>query len=213
MDELKRWLEGLNLGQYAQSFAANDVDFDVLPDLSEVELERMGVSLGDRKRLRRAIAALAPTESASPGSPPAEHVPERRQVTVMFCDLVGSTEMSTLLDAEDLRKALRAYQHLCAEVIDRFGGFICTIPRRRHPRLFRISLKRRARGGKRGSRRPRSAYVGPASSGESGCKIGDEDRHSIRPDRNRRPDRSRPGSANCGHRQDSQSRGAYQRTR
>jgi class 3 adenylate cyclase/predicted ATPase/ABC-type transport system involved in cytochrome c biogenesis ATPase subunit len=133
MDEMKRWLEGLSLGQYAQSFAANDVDFDVLPDLTEAELERLGVSLGHRKRLRRFIAAGAPRVGKLPPSlaaplvamrPATEPQPEKRQVTVMFCDLVGSTEMSARLDAEDLRHALRTYQRVCAEVIRSFEGFI-----------------------------------------------------------------------------------------
>ena len=66
MVDLKSWLEELGMGQYAQSFAANDIDFDVLPDLTEAELERLGVSLGHRKRLRRAITALTSTASRIP---------------------------------------------------------------------------------------------------------------------------------------------------
>jgi class 3 adenylate cyclase len=124
-------LEGLSLGRYAQSFADNDIDFDVLPDLTEADLERLGLSLGDRKRVLRAVdrapgtgqsapstvAPLTPTPSA------VETQPERRQVTVMFCDLVGSTEISIRLDPEDWRRALRAYQGVCAELIKRFDGF------------------------------------------------------------------------------------------
>jgi class 3 adenylate cyclase/predicted ATPase len=134
MVDLKHWLEELSLGQYAHSFAENDIDFDVLPDLTERDLERLGLSLGHRKRLLHAIAALERSKvgQSSPSMPapipaamPAvESGAERRHITVMFCDLVGSTEMSARLDPEDLRDTFRTYQQACAEVIDRFGGFI-----------------------------------------------------------------------------------------
>jgi class 3 adenylate cyclase/tetratricopeptide (TPR) repeat protein len=126
MVDLKSWLEELGMGQYAQSFAANDIDFDVLPDLTEAELERLGVSLGHRKRLRRAITALTSTANKNPAAatPTQELQAERRQVTVMFCDLVGSTEMSTRLDPEELRDMVRAYQQICTEAIGRFEGFV-----------------------------------------------------------------------------------------
>jgi class 3 adenylate cyclase/tetratricopeptide (TPR) repeat protein len=126
MVDLKSWLEELGMGQYAQSFVANDIDFDVLPDLTEAELERLGVSLGHRKRLRRAITALTSTASKnSPATTPAQELQaERRQVTVMFCDLVGSTELSSRLDPEELRDTVRAYQQACTEAIGRFEGFV-----------------------------------------------------------------------------------------
>ena len=130
MIELKTWLEELSLGKYAQAFLANEVDFDVLPDLTELDLEHLGVSLGDRKRLLRAITALSPSLLHAealrhlPASTPRAAQGERRQVTVMFCDLVGSTEMSARLDPEDLRQVLRAYQRVCAETIVRYDGFI-----------------------------------------------------------------------------------------
>src|ERR1700728_3738237 len=126
MVDLKSWLEELGMGQYAQSFVANDIDFDVLPDLTEAELERLGVSLGHRKRLRRAIAALTPatTKGSAAATPSQELQAERRQVTVMFCDLVGSTELSTRLDPEELRDMVRAYQQVCTEAIGRFEGFV-----------------------------------------------------------------------------------------
>ena len=130
MIELKTWLEELSLGKYAQAFLANEVDFDVLPDLTELDFEHLGVSLGDRKRLLRAITALSPSlfHAAAlrhlPASTPREAQGERRQVTVMFCDLVGSTEMSARLDPQDLRQVLRAYQRIGAETIVRYDGFI-----------------------------------------------------------------------------------------
>src|ERR1700722_17670077 len=126
MVDLKSWLEELGMGQYAQSFVASDIDFDVLPDLTETDLERLGVSLGHRKRLRRAIATLtsAATKGPAAATPTQELQAERRQVTVMFCDLVGSTELSTRLDPEELRDMVRAYQQVCTEAIGRFDGFI-----------------------------------------------------------------------------------------
>jgi class 3 adenylate cyclase len=126
MVDLKSWLEELGMGQYAQSFVASDIDFDVLPDLTEADLERLGVSLGHRKRLRRAIATLtsAATRGPAAATPTQELQAERRQVTVMFCDLVGSTELSTRLDPEELRDMVRAYQLVCTEAIGRFEGFV-----------------------------------------------------------------------------------------
>ncbi len=126
MVDLESWLEELGMGQYAQSFVASDIDFDVLPDLTEADLERLGVSLGHRKRLRRAITALtsAATKGPTAATPTHELQAERRQVTVMFCDLVGSTELSTRLDPEELRDMVRAYQQVCTEAIGRFEGFV-----------------------------------------------------------------------------------------
>src|SRR4249920_2402264 len=98
MESIEKWLDRLGLRQYGSAFVQADIDPSVLPDLSETDLERLGVSLGHRKKLLRAIAAL--TESAANGaaSPPdgitAAPEAERRQVTVMFCDLVGSTALS-----------------------------------------------------------------------------------------------------------------------
>jgi class 3 adenylate cyclase/tetratricopeptide (TPR) repeat protein len=127
--DIKQWLEGLSLGRYAQSFAENHVDFDVLPDLTEADLERLGPSLGDRKRLLRARlpanqsapSALAPV---APTSPAAKTRAERRHVTVMFCDLIGSTALSARMDPEDLRELIWAYHKCVAETVRRFDGFV-----------------------------------------------------------------------------------------
>src|SRR5262249_18950351 len=125
MADIKQWLEGLRLSQYAESFAANNVDINVLPDLTEAELEALGVALGDRKRLRRAIDSLrADLDQALPSeiAPPiTEPHGERRQITVLFCDLVCSSD---LLDAEDFYSALHVYRDACVQVIRRFDGFI-----------------------------------------------------------------------------------------
>jgi class 3 adenylate cyclase/tetratricopeptide (TPR) repeat protein len=124
--DLKTWLEGLGLSQYAQTFIDNDVDFEVLPHLSDAEISELGLSLGHRNKLRRAIEELGESSTDSPL--PASGVPtqeaERRQLTVLFCDLVGSTELSAKLDPEDMREVLRAYQQACSKVIKRYEGFI-----------------------------------------------------------------------------------------
>ena len=97
------WLRGLGLGQYEATFRDSEIDADVLAELTDADLEKLGVPLGHRKRLLKAIASLGSTETvAKPTSPAPTPSPidaaERRQLTVMFCDLVGSTAMSTRLD-------------------------------------------------------------------------------------------------------------------
>ena len=130
---LAEWLGRHGLGQYAQRFAENNIDYSVLPDLTEDDLEKLGVLLGHRKKLLRAIGAvrarsqtrdtskvsLAGTEA----TPPAQRRDaEFRQITVMFCDLVGSTELSVKLDPEDLQKLVDAYRRECSTAIRRYGG-------------------------------------------------------------------------------------------
>jgi class 3 adenylate cyclase/tetratricopeptide (TPR) repeat protein len=126
VDELERWLAPLGLVQLAPALRANDIDLNILPELSEADLEKIGLSLGQRKKLLRAAACLTqPSSLASPTATPslsAVSSAERRQLTVMFCDLVGSTALSTRLDPEDLREVIGAYQDCCAQVIARFDG-------------------------------------------------------------------------------------------
>jgi class 3 adenylate cyclase/predicted ATPase len=122
MQQVADWLEKLGLGQYAQRFAENDIDPSVLRDLTDHDLEKIGVSLGHRRKLLRAIAEL---DEAGPRSAPAPRsAAERRQLTVMFADLVGSTALSTRLDPEDLREIISAYHRCCAGQIEKFGGFV-----------------------------------------------------------------------------------------
>jgi class 3 adenylate cyclase/tetratricopeptide (TPR) repeat protein len=116
------WLRSLGLGQYQTLFHASDIDADILPELTDVDLEKLGVSLGHRKRLLRAISALAAAEASA--APPASTGAERRQLTVMFCDLVGSTALSTRLDPEDMREIIGAYHRAVAEIVARSGGFV-----------------------------------------------------------------------------------------
>ena len=110
----------------AETFRDNSVGPDVLPDLTDGDLEKLGVTLGDRKRLLKAIASLigpAQTLAKLSGPPPAplhqENAAERRQLTVMFCDLVGSTALSARLDPEDMREVIRAYQDASSGAIAR----------------------------------------------------------------------------------------------
>jgi class 3 adenylate cyclase/tetratricopeptide (TPR) repeat protein len=119
------WLRNLGLGQYETLFRQNDIDAEVLSELTEGDLEKFGVSFGHRKRLLKAIASLDSTETAvKPAAVPALAQAERRQLTVMFCDLVGSTALSGRLDPEDLREVIGAYHRCSAEWIERHGGFV-----------------------------------------------------------------------------------------
>src|SRR5580704_9628469 len=123
MSELRDWLRRHKFEQYAEIFEANDIDLDVLPELSERDLEQLGVSMGNRRRLRKALAE----RDAEPAGPSAADAPgeaERRQVTVLFCDMVGSTALSGTVDPEILGALIRRYQDAVAGVIGRFGGFV-----------------------------------------------------------------------------------------
>ena len=128
MHQTAEWLKQLGLGQYAQRFAENDISFAILPDLTDQDLEKIGVaSLGHRRQLLRAIAELkvAPGPGMAAAAPVAPlDTAERRQVTVMFSDLVGSTALSTRMDPEDLREVISAYQKCVAETVRNFGGFV-----------------------------------------------------------------------------------------
>ncbi|HTS21063.1 MAG TPA: adenylate/guanylate cyclase domain-containing protein [Casimicrobiaceae bacterium] len=131
MSDIKHWLEAQGLAQYAEVFAENDIDLDVLGELSEADLEKLGLSLGHRRKLlraldakRRAEAPAQPAPAARAASSKAEPEAERRQITVLFCDLVGSTELASALDPEDAGALLRRYQDACAGIIVRFEGFV-----------------------------------------------------------------------------------------
>ena len=131
MQEIADWLETLGMSEYAQCFAENRIDLAVLPELSDQDLKDLGVVLGDRRKILRAIADLKSTTTVAPN--PArggvtiarpQDAAERRQVTVMFSDLVGSTALSARMDPEDLREVISAYQKCVAEAVGRFGGFV-----------------------------------------------------------------------------------------
>ena len=135
MPDLRDWLNACGLEPLAGVLAANDVDLDILPDLTEQDLEKLGISLGHRRKLLRAVATLRETPAgaavAADAAPPRESaVPagapeaQRRQVTVLFSDLVGSTALATALDPEDMSGLIRRYQDACAGAVARFDGYI-----------------------------------------------------------------------------------------
>src|SRR5215475_3654897 len=132
MQQIADWLEKLGLSEYAQRFAENDIDFTILGDLTDQDLEKIGIaSLGHRRKLLRAIANLETIEKgtpavgvASPVAPLPLDTAERRQVTVMFSDLVGSTALSAHMDPEDLRGIIFAYQKCVTQTVHRFDGFV-----------------------------------------------------------------------------------------
>jgi hypothetical protein len=130
------WLRSLGLGKYEAAFRENEIDETVLPSLTEEHLKQLGVTApGHRVKLLDAIAALRSGPSApgpsndlksplgAPSASPQDRA-ERRQVTVMFSDLVGSTALSARMDPEDLREVISAYQKCVAETVQRFGGFV-----------------------------------------------------------------------------------------
>ena len=123
------WLRSFGLGEYEPLFLENKIDVEVLPDLTDSDLSQFGVPFGHRKRLLKAIANLGATDSAAkqanPASPPSpQDSAERRQLTVMFCDLVGSTAMSARIDPEDMREVIGSYHRCCTTSIERNGGFV-----------------------------------------------------------------------------------------
>ena len=122
MQEIADWLEKLGLGQYALRFAENGIDLGVLPELTDQDFDRLGVLLGHRRKMLRAIAEFNRPESA--GEQVHRRDAERRHLTVMFCDLVGSTELSARLDPEDMWEVIRAYRAACARVIADYDGSI-----------------------------------------------------------------------------------------
>ena len=135
--DVAEWLRNNGLERYEPAFRENNISADLLPSLTAKDLKDLGVTLvGDRRRLLDAIAALkanrgAPAEETAPtqisGNRPGLASPasaERRQLTVMFCDLVGSTALASRLDPEDLREVIGAYHRCVAETVARFDGFV-----------------------------------------------------------------------------------------
>ena len=123
------WLRSLGLGRYEVAFSDNSIDADVLPDLTDGDLAQLGVNLGDRKRLLKAIASLGATYPVTkPTRPPSLSSSmdgaERRPITVMFCDLVGSTSLAAKLDAEDWRNLVNAYLDQASAAVTGVGGHV-----------------------------------------------------------------------------------------
>jgi class 3 adenylate cyclase len=131
MSDITLWLQGLGLEKYSEVLASHDVDLAVAPDLTDDDLEKMGLSLGHRRKfiaaavkLRAATAPSAAAAAQGQSSPQSAPPVERRQVTVVFIDLVGSTALGSTLDPEDLIRLLRQYREACVAVISKYDGFI-----------------------------------------------------------------------------------------
>ncbi len=131
VEDIAQWLDSLGLGQYAQAFAENGVELQHLPHLTDDDLKELGLPLGPRRHLQAAIETLpadqpsirpVPPPSQDPEPQPAEA--ERRQLTVMFVDMVGSTALSAELDPEDLREVMGRYQDAVAGAVKRYGGHV-----------------------------------------------------------------------------------------
>jgi class 3 adenylate cyclase len=125
---IEGWLRSLGLEQYEAAFRENKIDREVLPQLTAEDLKDIGVTIvGDRRKMLTAIAELsASSTTVAAAQPPPASAPvpaavaERRQLTVMFCDLVGSTAMSARLDPEDMREVIRMYQDACSGAVARY---------------------------------------------------------------------------------------------
>src|SRR6516162_6472937 len=146
MPSIEDWLNGLGLGKYSETFAANDVDFRVLPDLNSADLQELGVSLGHRKIMLAAIAALrearpqkteVQTKQEQPSGIAADPRPEPsaadagrapgpdlRLLSVLFCDIVDSTSLSGELNAEEMHDLISTYHETVADAVTRFGGYV-----------------------------------------------------------------------------------------
>src|SRR5262245_29702280 len=127
------WLKGLGLDRYEATFRNNEIGSEDLAELTDNDLEKLGVPLGPRKRLLKAIQALREPDAfaqqtgpqaAAPLSSGPSDAAERRQLTVMFCDVVGSTALSARMDPEDLRDLIRDYHACVARTVSRFDGFV-----------------------------------------------------------------------------------------
>ena len=129
MSTIAEWLGSLGMSDHAQRFAENGIDLSVLHHLTDQDLKDIGVLLGHRRKMLAAIGELASAVPATPQpaagtEPKTQDSAERRQLTVVFCDLVGSTALSARLDPEDLRGIIGAYHRCCTELVERNGGFV-----------------------------------------------------------------------------------------
>jgi class 3 adenylate cyclase len=128
MQQIADWLEKLGMSEYSQRFAENGINFPALRHLTDQDLKDIGVLLGHRRIMLAAITELGGAAATTPEYPAREpkvqDTAERRQVTVMFSDLVGSTALSARMDPEDLREVITSYQKCVAETVGRFGGFV-----------------------------------------------------------------------------------------
>src|SRR6266404_6127744 len=124
MKDIAEWLASIGLGEYAQRFAENRINASVLRDLTDQDLEKIGIPLGHRKKMLRAIAELSGVTPQAVTGPNRQDTAERRHLTVMICDLVGSTALSVRLDPEDMRAVIDAYHAACARITLTYDGFL-----------------------------------------------------------------------------------------
>ena len=135
LNDVSACLKRLGFERHAEAFAAQDITIDVLPDLDDADLKELGVAtLGERKRLLKALAGLTAPAPADTGSSPSlaaaaahVHEAERRQLTVMFCDMVGSTQLSGRLDPEDLQNVVRRFHAAIAAAVTAFDGHVAQL--------------------------------------------------------------------------------------
>ena len=148
------WLQKHGLGQYESLFVENAIDTDVLPEITEDDLAKLGIPIGDRKRLINSAKLRADDGTAAPGgngaaeastAPWTRATAERRHLTVMLCDLVGSTALSARLDPEDMRAVIDAYHAACARITRTYDGFLARVPRRRDIGVLWLSPRARRR--------------------------------------------------------------------
>ncbi len=182
MDSIAEWLASLGLSEYAERFAENGIDLSVLRDLTEQDLKDVGVLLGHRRKMLRAIAELDRAGLTGPQAvvAPLPHDAERRLLTVMFCDLVGSTALSARLDPEDVREVIGAYQTCITEVISRYQGTVArymgdgVLAYFGYPQAHEFDAEQAARAGleiiaaSRGSKRAPASRSGSASALQPG---------------------------------------------
>lgn len=129
MQHIAEWLEGIGLSEYAQRFAENGIDISVLPHLTDQDLREIGVLLGHRRKMLAAISqvggrSMSQSATTTLLEPQPRETAERRQVTVLFSDMVGSTALSSRMDPEDLREIISSYQNCVTQIVRRFGGFV-----------------------------------------------------------------------------------------
>ena len=214
MQQIADWLEKLGMSEYAQRFAENDIDVSVLPHLTDQDLKEIGVSLGHRRKMLAAIGELggAPTHRLSrlsPTEPKPQDTAERRQVTVMFSDLVGSTALSARMDPEDLREVISAYQKCVAETVQRFGGFVAkymgdgVLVYFGYPQAHEDDAERAVRAG--------LELIAAVSALKAASSAANPCRHCDRAGRRRRSDRIGGGAGARHRRRDAEPRGATAR--
>src|ERR1700677_397627 len=156
--DVTTWLQEVGLERHEAVFRDNLIDMDVVRELTENDLEKLGLALGDRKRVMKAIASLPALETVLPPTPISAATrtrdeAERRPVTVMFCDLVGSTGLAATLGAEDWRDLVRAYLDNSAEAVTQYGGHVAKrlgdglMALFGYPRAQENDAERDARGG------------------------------------------------------------------